>query len=201
MIQILLAEYVTMLRHALVTLLELEDGMTVVAELARGDDVVPAALKYEPDIAVIDIDLPGIDGLTAAAALRRRLPECRTVILVGVEKPAILRQAFDVQAEGLILKDASPAELADAIRQVARGEQVISPQLTGTMLRYSASPLTPRETEVLRLTAAGAGASEIASTLLLSAGTVRNHLTSALTKLRARNRVDAVRIATQFDWI
>jgi two-component system response regulator DesR len=200
-IRILLAEDVILLRRALATLLELEPDLTVVSEVAAGDAVVAAALEHRPDVAVLDIEMPGIDGLTAAARLRETLPGCRILLLTGIGKPGTLRRALDVRAEGFMLKDAPPAELADAIRRVARGEQVISAGLALTAVRHPASPLTARETEVLRLTAEGAGAAEVARKLGLSAGTVRNYITSAMTKLDARNRVDAVRIASEMGWL
>ncbi|HEX2314676.1 MAG TPA: response regulator transcription factor [Thermomonospora sp.] len=200
-IRVLLAEDVTILRGALAGLLALEPDIEMVAEVGTGDAIVPAALRHRPDVAVLDIDLPGVDGLTAAADLRARLPGCRTLILTGLGGPGHLRRALDAHAGGFLLKDAPPEELADGIRRVAAGEQVVDPHLALASVRQPVSPLTPREAQVLRLAAEGAGADDIATRLGLSSGTVRNYLTNGITKLNARNRLDAVRIATGLGWI
>ncbi|MBC2879435.1 MULTISPECIES: response regulator transcription factor [Streptomyces] len=201
MIRILLAEDMHMVRGALVALLDLEPDIEVVCQLERGDEIVEAALRHRPDVAVIDIDLPGTDGLTAAAELRERLPECRTLILTNLGRPGTLRRALAAHVSGYLLKDAPPDELATAIRRVAEGRRSIDPELALAAWGGAESPLTARETEVLRLAAEGAEAGEIASRLHLSAGTVRNYLTTVVTKLNARNRVDAIRIARDSGWL
>ena len=200
-LKILLAEDVAMVRGALVALIQLEPDLTVVADVERGDHIVPAALEYQPDVAIIDIDLPGLDGLTAAAQLHDRLPSCRTLILTNLGRAGTLRRALAAHASGYMLKDAPPEQLARAIRNVAAGRRVIDPQLAVSTWEGSQNPLSARETEVLRIAADGAEPDEIAATLHLSVGTVRNYLTSIVTKLSARNRVDAVRRAYDAGWL
>lgn len=201
MIRVLLAEDVRILREALAGLLALEEDIEVVAEVESGDVIVATAVPTRPDVAVIDIELPGLDGLSAAAELHERLPECRTLILTGVGRPGMLRRALSAHVAGFMVKDTRPAELVEAIRTVARGGRVLDPQLAFAALDVQGSPLTEREAEVLRLTASGAEPPEIAARIGLSYGTVRNYLASAVTKLNARNRVDAIRIATEAGWI
>jgi two-component system, NarL family, response regulator DesR len=200
-IRILLAEDQHVVRGALVALLELEADLTVVAQTGRGDEVLPAALAHRPDVAVLDVDMPGLDGLAAAAQLHERLPECRTLILTGYGKPGHLRRALAAQVAGFLLKTAPPDQLVAAIRTVAAGQRVLDPELALTAWDLADNPLTPREIEVLRLTGGGAEAPEIAAQLFLTAGTVRNHLTAIVAKLSARNRTDAVRIAQEAGWL
>jgi two-component system response regulator DesR len=200
-LKVLLAEDVHMVRGALVALLELEPDLTVVAQVDRGDAIVPAAMEHRPDVAVIDIDLPGMDGLTAAALLRERLPACRALILTSLGRPGTVRRALAAHVSGFILKDAPPDHLAEAVRNVASGKRVIDPQLALSAWDVGDNPLSERELQVLRLAARGAEAAEIAATLHLSAGTVRNYLTTIVMKLGARNRVDAIRIATEAGWV
>ncbi|MEU0744359.1 response regulator transcription factor [Streptomyces sp. NPDC006134] len=200
-IRLLLAEDMNMVRGALVALLNLEADLEVVCELERGDLILDAALEHRPDVAVIDIDLPGTDGLTAAALLRERLPECRRLILTSLGRPGTLRRALSAHVDGYLLKDAPPRELAHAIRRVAAGHRVIDPQLALAAWEATGTPLTERETEVLQLAAEGADAGEIARRLHLAPGTVRNYLTTAAAKLNARNRVDAIRIARDAGWL
>lgn len=201
MIRVLLAEDMHMVRGALVALLELEADIAVVAEVHSGDAIVPAALEHIPDVAVLDIALPERDGLTAAAELHARLPGCRTLILTGVGRPGNLRRALAAKAAGFILKDAPPQQLADAIRRVAAGLRVIDPQLAVAALEIENNPLSEREIEVLRMAAQGTDAAEIAERLNLSVGTVRNYLTAVVTKLGARNRLHAVRMAEDAGWL
>ncbi|GAB4060559.1 response regulator transcription factor [Catellatospora paridis] len=201
MIRVLLAEDVRVLREALAELLGFEDDIEVVAAVERGDEVVAAALRHRPDVAVVDIEMPGLDGIDAALRLLRELPTCRTLVLTGVGRPANLRRAVQAQVAGFMLKDSGPREVVDAIRVVAAGGRVIDPQLAYATLGSSGSPLTERETDVLRLTAAGATPREVAAKLFLTYGTVRNYLASAVTKLDARNRVDAIRIAAEAGWV
>lgn len=201
MIKVMLAEDMHMVRGALVALLNLEPDIDVVAEVSRGTDILPTAVKHEPDVAVIDIDLPGKDGLTAASEIHERLPKTRTLILTGLGRPGTLRRALSARVGGFILKDAPPNELADAIRSVAAGRRVVNSQLALAAWDSADCPLTAREIEVLRLTAEGMEAVEIAAKLFLSAGTVRNYLTTIIGKLNARNRVDAIRIASAAGWM
>lgn len=190
-----------MLRRALAALLELESDIEVVAETGNGDEVLPLARLHRPDVAVLDIDMPGIDGIEAAALLHSELPECRTTILTTLGRPGNLRRALAAHASGFLLKDTEPARLAAAIREVVAGGRVVDPELALSALQTGESPLSARETEVLRLAAAGEEVPEIARALFLSAGTVRNYLTAAVTRLDARNRMDAVRIARNAGWL
>lgn len=199
--RILLAEDMNMVRGALVALLELESGFEVVAELENGNEIVPAALETRPDVAIIDIDLPEVDGLTAAAQLHEVLPSCKTLILTSLGRPGTLRRALDAQVSGYLLKDAPPSELALAVRRVAAGQRVVDPTLAVASWESAACPLTERELEVLRQVAEGSEVPEIASRLFLAQGTVRNYLTAVATKLNARNRVDAVRLARAAGWL
>ncbi|MFG2001121.1 DNA-binding response regulator [Spirillospora sp. NPDC048911] len=201
MIRVLIAEDMRILRDTLVALLDLEEDFEIVAALADGDGIVPAALRHRPDVAVLDIDLPGTDGLTAAARLHERLPECRTLILTGLGRPGTLRRALAAHVSGFLLKDAPSQELIDAVRRVAAGDRVIDPKLALAALETADNPLSPREAEALKRHAAGASANEIAAEMYLSYGTVRNYLASAVTKLGARNRVDAARIADEAGWL
>jgi two-component system, NarL family, response regulator DesR len=198
---VLIAEDMHMLRKALVALLELEPDIEIVADFSNGTEIVPRARKHRPDVAVLDIDLPGMDGLTAAAELRTAVPDCRTVVLTSLGRPGNLRRALAAQVSGFLLKDSPPEKLSDAIRAVARGERMIDPQLALAALDDRPQPLTPREQEVLLLASEGEGSAQIAARLYLSVGTVRNYLTSVVTKLNARNRVDAIRIARESGWL
>jgi two-component system response regulator DesR len=200
-IRVLIAEDMHLIRGALVALLSLEDDLEVVAELSCGDDIMPAALKLRPDVAVLDIDLPGIDGLTAAGQLRDQLPECRTIILTQLGNPANLRRAMSASVRGFLMKDAPADELATAIRKVAAGKWVIAPEQVSAALERGECPLTDRELKVLRETAGGAALAEIATTLHLAPGTVRNYLSNVISKLGARNRIDATRIAREHGWL
>lgn len=200
-IRVLVAEDMRILADALVALLNLEDGIEVVAAVADGNAIVPVTLAKQPDVAVIDIDLPGTDGLTAAALLRERCPDCKVLILTVLGKPGNLRRALAAHAAGFLVKDSPAAELADAVRKVAAGQRVIDPQLALAALEIPDNPLSPRQAEVLRRFGAGAEPSAIAAAMHLSYGTVRNYLALAVTKLGARNRVDAVRVAAEADWL
>ncbi|MEJ2856230.1 MULTISPECIES: response regulator transcription factor [unclassified Saccharothrix] len=201
MIKVMLAEDMHMVRGALVALLNLEPDIEVVAEVSSGTEILPTAQKVRPDVAVIDIDLPGKDGLTALSEMHAACPEIRTLILTGLGRPGNLRRALSAKATGFLLKDAPPTELADAIRSVAAGRRVVDSQLAMSAWDSAESPLTARETEVLRLTAEGLQAVDIASQMFLSVGTVRNYVTTIINKLNARNRVDAIRIAREAGWL
>ncbi|MGH3680789.1 MAG: response regulator transcription factor [Natronosporangium sp.] len=200
-IRVLIAEDLHMIRGALVALLSLEDDLEVVAELDRGDEIVAAALRTRPDVAVLDIDLPGLDGLTAAEQLYERLPECRTLVLTGFGQPGHLLRALTVHVRGFIVKDAPAGTLADGVRRVAAGERVIDPDLIAAALETGASPLTIRETDVLRAAGSGVPTGQIAGQLSLSPATVRNYLSNAISKVGARNRIDAIRIARDAGWL
>ena len=201
MIRVLIAEDMHMLRKALVSLLSLEDDLEVVGETSEGGRIVPMALHLRPDVAVLDIDLPGLDGISASELLYQRLPECRTLILTSLGRPGNLRRALAAHAAGFMLKDAEPDVLAAAIRSVAAGERAIDPKLALAALDAGTNPLTPRDLEVLRLAAEGEDVGQIAARLFLASGTVRNYLTNIVAKLNARNRVDAVRIARESGWL
>ena len=201
MIRVLVAEDLRILRETLVAVLNLEDDIEVVAELAAGDGIVAAALHHRPDVAVLDIDLPRLDGLTAARDLHERLPECRVLILTVLGKPGNLRRALDAHVWGFLVKDAPAHELIEAVRRIVAGDRVIDSKLALAALETAPNPLSPREVDVLKRHAAGADPAEIADELFLSYGTVRNYLASAVTKLGARNRVDAARIAAEVGWL
>ncbi|EXG82426.1 response regulator transcription factor [Cryptosporangium arvum] len=201
MLKILLAEDVTMVRGALTALLGLEADMTVVGEVGRGDEIVPTALRTRPDVAIIDIDLPVLDGLSAAREMHARLPSCRTLILTGLDRPGTLRRALSLSVSGFLLKDSPYERLVQAVREVASGRRVVDPQLALTAWDIGENPLSAREIQVLRLAAGGAEPQEIAATIHVSLGTVRNYLTKVVMKLNARNRIDAIRIAKDAGWI
>ncbi|MFI9588934.1 DNA-binding response regulator [Nonomuraea sp. NPDC052265] len=202
MIRVLLAEDQAVIRHALATLLGLEADFEIVAAVESGDAAVAAAAAHRPDVAVLDIDMPGtLDGLAAAAEIRARVPSCRTLMLTAYGKPGHLKRALAAQVDGFLLKTAPPEDLVSAIREVTRGGRVLDPSLAVTAWDLADNPLTPREADVLRLVAGGAEATDIAQRLHLTAGTVRNYLTAIVAKLNARNRTDAVRIATEAGWI
>jgi two-component system response regulator DesR len=190
-----------MVRGALVALLELERDLTIVADVGRGDEILETALLHKPDVAVIDIDLPGLDGLSAAALLHERLPSCRSLILTSMSRPGTLRRALDARVTGFLLKDSPPCQLAEAVRGVASGQRVIDPELALTAWDAVECPLSGRELDVLRMAATGAEPYEISDMMCLSQGTVRNYLTASVLKLSARNRVDAIRIAQEAGWI
>ncbi|GAB3878731.1 response regulator transcription factor [Kibdelosporangium lantanae] len=197
----MIAEDTGILRETLAAVLALQDDLDVVAEVASGDAVVPYALRHQPDIVVMDIDLPRVDGITATADLRARVPGCQVLILTGLARPGNLPAALAAGATGFLLKDASAADLVAAIRRVAAGERVIDATMAVNALQEPRSPLSPRETDVLRHYADGTDPRDIAATLFLSYGTVRNYLASAMVKLNARNRVDAIRIAAEAGWL
>ncbi|MFF0308951.1 response regulator [Streptosporangium sp. NPDC004379] len=202
MIRVLLAEDQHIIRGALAALLGLEPDLEIVAAVDSGDAALSAALVHRPDVAVLDIDMPGaLDGLAAAAELRERLPGCRTLMLTRHGKPGHLRRALGAQVDGFLLKTAPPEDLVAGIRAVMAGRRVLDPSLAVTAWNLADNPLTPQEADVLRLAASGADAAEIATRLFLGAGTVRNYLTAIVAKLNARNRTDAVRIATEAGWI
>ena len=201
MIRVLIAEDQAMIRGALAALLSNEPDIEVVAQVERGDRVVDEALRSKPDVALLDIEMPGKDGITAASELRAKLPSCRVLILTVFGRPGYLRRAVDAGVSGFLLKDAPPDELASAIRRTAKGEKVIDSQLAHAALSEGSSPLTPRERDVLAMSVRGASVEEVARSLHLTNGTVRNHLLIAIQKLNAHNRVEAARIAEEKGWL
>ena len=200
-VRVLLAEDQAMVRGALSALLSLEDDIEIVAEASRGDEVLPAALDTLPDVALLDIEMPGGDGLGAAAVLHERLPSCLVVILTTFGRSGYLRRAMESGAVGFLLKDAPASELAEAIRRAVKGERVVDPALAAAALSEGDNPLTEREREVLAASEGGATIEDIAARLYLSEGTVRNYLSTAIKKLGARNRVEAARLAEKKGWL
>jgi two-component system response regulator DesR len=198
---VLLAEDQTMVRTALASLLNLEPDIEVVAQVSRGDEVAGAAIASTPDVALLDIEMPGATGLDAADELRRVLPGCRVLILTTFGRPGYLRRAMEGGAAGFLLKDTPAGELAAAIRRAVAGERVVDPGLAAAALSQGESPFTPREHEVLLASREHATVADLASALYLSPGTVRNHLSSAMQKLDARNRAEAVRVAEEQGWL
>jgi two-component system response regulator DesR len=201
MTRILLADDHAMVREALATLLDLEADFSVVAQVRDGTGVLDAARSTHPDVALLDIEMPGLDGLSVAEALGAQLPDVRVVILTAFGRPGFLRRAIEAGVAGYLLKDRPIAELASAIRRVLQGQRVIDPELAVVALSDGANPLSPRELEVLSAARSGAPASELASALHLSVGTVKNHLSVAIGKLGARNRAEAIRIAEERGWL
>jgi two-component system response regulator DesR len=201
MIRVLLAEDQAMVRGALAALLGMERDLEIVAQVGNGDAVVPAALEARPDVAVLDIEMPDGDGLTAAAQLRTAMPACRVMLLTTFGRPGYLRRAMEAGATGFVLKDMPATELAAAIRRVAQGQRVVDPGLALAALAEGANPLSEREREALALAAGSGTVSEIAERLGLSEGTVRNHLSAAIQKTGARNRAEAARIASAKGWL
>jgi two-component system response regulator DesR len=200
-VRIMIAEDQTMVRQALVALLELEPDIEVVAQAATGDEALAMAGKHQPDVAVLDIEMPGPSGIEVAGRLRRTGFAGKVVIVTTFDRPGYLRAAMAAGASGFLLKDAPAADLAAAIRQVAAGQRVVDPTLAAAALAQGESPLTERETEVLAASAGHDAIADIAARLHLSNGTVRNHLSAAIQKLGARNRAEAVEMAQQKGWL
>ena len=200
-IRLLLADDQALVRGALATLLDLEPDMTVIAEVGRGDEVVAAARQTHPDVALLDVEMPGLDGIEATRELRAALPEVKVVIVTTFGRPGFLRRALMAGANGFVVKDTPARQLADAVRRVHSGLRVVDPMLAADSLAVGESPLTARETEVLRAARDGGSVSDIAGAVFLSEGTVRNHLSAAIGKTGARNRADAVRIAEENGWL
>jgi len=190
-----------LVRGALAALLNLEPDIEVVAQVARGDDVVAAALAVRPDVAVLDVEMPGLDGLAAAAALRTQVPSCNVLIVTTFGRAGYLRRAMESGALGFVVKDAPVEQLANAVRRVARGERVVDPTLAAATLAGGASPLTARERDALVAARDGATIADIATKLFLSEGTVRNYLSSAISKTGTRNRLEALRVAEDSGWL
>jgi two-component system response regulator DesR len=198
---VLIAEDQAMVRGALKALLAMEGDIEIVAEADRADQIVPLALEVKPDVALLDIEMPGGDGITVAGQLRKELPSCKTLILTTFGRPGFLRRAMESGAAGFLLKDAPSHELAVAIRRTMAGERVVDPGLAAAALSAGDSPLSEREREVLVAGQGGASIAEIARALYLSEGTVRNYLSSAIQKLEASNRTEAARVAEAKGWL
>jgi two-component system, NarL family, response regulator DesR len=201
MIRVLIAEDQAMVRGALKALLAMEEDIDIVAEADRADAVADLARQTRPDVALLDIEMPGGDGITIAGQLSKELPSCKTLILTTFGRPGFLRRAMESGAAGFMLKDAPAHELALAIRRTMAGERVIDPGLAAAALSAGVSPLSDREREVLQAGRAGAGIADIARSLFLSEGTVRNYLSSAIQKLEVSNRMEATRIAEEQGWL
>ena len=201
MIRVLIAEDQSLVRGAMAALLGMEPDLDVVAQVARGDEVVPAALTARPDVAILDIEMPGLDGLSAAAQLRSAMPSTRVLMVTTFGRPGYLRRALEAGAAGFLLKDAPAADLAVAIRRAAAGQRVVDPTLAVEALSEGDNPLSEREREVLGTSTQVGTIAEIAVRLSLSEGTVRNHLSAAIQKVGARNRAEAARIAREKGWL
>ncbi|RZD58954.1 DNA-binding response regulator [Streptomyces albidoflavus] len=200
-VRVLLAEDQGMMRGALALLLGMEPDLEVVAQVGSGDEVVSAALEQRPDVALLDIEMPGLSGLEAAALLRDHLPGCRVVMVTTFGRPGYLRRAMDAGAAGFVVKDGPVEELAEAVRRVLRGETVIDPALAAAALSAGPNPLTGRERDALNASADGATVADIAVRLRLSESTVRNYLSAAIGKTSTRNRMAAVREARRQGWL
>jgi two-component system response regulator DesR len=200
-IRVLLAEDQGMMRGALALLLRLEPDIEVVAEVGSGTEVLPTALATRPDVALLDIEMPGCSGLDAAAALRRELPDCKVLIVTAFGRAGYVRRAMEAGARGFLVKDGPVEELAAAIRKVLGGERVIDPSLAATALSVGPNPLTEREREVLSAAADGSTIADIAQRLHLSESTVRNYLSAAIGKTSSRNRIEAVQAARSQGWL
>jgi len=200
-IRVVIAEDQAMVRGALASLLALEGDIEVVAEVGRGDEVLAAALAHDPDVALLDIEMPGEDGISAGARLRLNLPRTRTLILTTFGRPGYLRRAIESGASGFVLKDAPAGQLADAVHQLHSGRRAIDPGLAAAAIADGVSPLTERERDVLEAAAEHGTAAEIAGHLFLAEGTVRNYLSVAIRKVGARNRGEAIDIARDKGWL
>jgi two-component system response regulator DesR len=200
-IRLLIADDQALVRGALAALLQLEDDLDVVVEVSRGDEVVAAALEHRPDVALLDVEMPGIDGLAAARLLKNDLPSCQVLMVTTFGRPGYLKKAMSAGASGFVVKDTPARQLADAVRRVHSGLRVVDPTLAAESLTQGDSPLTDREGEVLQAARTGGTVADIAGTLFLSEGTVRNHLSSAIGKTGARTRAEAVRVAIDNGWL
>lgn len=201
MIRVLIVETTSLLREALAVLLSKELDLNVVCVAGDGDEIVPMAVETKPDVAMIDIDLPTTDAFALARDMRTELPECAIVFTAARGRPGELQRATAMRVSGILLKDTPSAAVAGALRRVARGERVVDADLVFAALHKSRSPLTPRELDVLRLIAEGASTAQIADTLVVTVGTVRNHLSRINNKIGAHNRVQAIRIAQESRWL
>jgi len=200
-IRLLIADDQALVRGALAALLDLEPDLEVVSEVGRGDEVIAAAQAAKPDVALLDVEMPGLDGIEAAAALRTAVPGVRILMVTTFGRPGYLRRAMEAGAAGFVVKDTPAAQLADAVRRVHQGLRVVDPSLAAETLVAGTSPLTARESDVLRAAREGGTVADIARELHLSEGTVRNHLSAAIGKTGARTRAEAARIALDNGWL
>ena len=200
-IRLLLADDQALVRGALAALLSLEPDLAVVAEVGRGDEVVAAARTAAPDVALLDVEMPGLDGIEATAALRAAVPTCRVLMVTTFGRPGYLRRAMEAGASGFVVKDTPARQLAEAVRRVHAGLRVVDASLAAETLASGVSPLTARESDVLRAARAGGTVADLAASVHLSEGTVRNHLSAAIGKTGARTRAEAVRIAEENGWL
>jgi two-component system response regulator DesR len=200
-VRLLLADDQALVRGAIASLLDLEPDLQVVAEVGRGDEVVDAARRHRPDVALLDVEMPGLDGIAATRALRAAVPACRVLMVTTFGRPGYLRRALEAGATGFVVKDTPARQLADAVRRVHAGLRVVDPALAAESLATGPSPLTERETQVLHAAREGATIADLAATLRLSEGTVRNHLSAAIGKTGARTRAEAVRLAEEAGWL
>jgi two-component system response regulator DesR len=200
-IRLLLADDQALVRGALATLLDLEPDLEVVAEVGRGDEVVAAAREARPDVALLDVEMPGLDGIAATRALRAAVPSCKVLVVTTFGRPGYLRRALEAGASGFLVKDTPARQLADAVRRVHAGLRVVDPGLAAESLAAGSNPLTAREIDVLRAARDGGTVADLAAALHLSEGTVRNHLSSAIGKTGARTRAEAVRLAEDAGWL
>ena len=201
MIRLLLADDQALVRGALTALLDLEPDLEVVAEVGTGDAVVAAVLEHHPDVALLDVEMPGLDGISATAAVRAAAPETKVLIVTTFGRPGYLRRALQAGASGFVVKDTPASQLADAVRRIHQGLRVVDPALATDSLLAGESPLTARESDVLRAARDGSSVAAIAKKLFLSEGTVRNHLSAAIGKTGARTRAEAARIAVDNGWL
>jgi two-component system response regulator DesR len=201
MIRLLLADDQALVRGAMAALLDMEVDLRVVAEVGRGDEVVDAVRDHDVDVALLDVEMPGLDGVAAARELHKAVPSCRVLMVTTFGRAGYLRQAMAAGASGFIVKDTPARQLADAVRRVHDGLRVVDPALAAQSLAQGDSPLTDREADVLRSARDGGTLADIARELRLSEGTVRNHLSSAIGKTGARTRAEAVRLAVDNGWL
>ncbi len=201
MIRVLLADDQALVRGALAAMLGLEPDIEVVAQVSSGDEVLRAAREAKPDVALLDVQMPGQDGITAAAGLHRELPDCRIVVCTTFGRPGYLSRAMAAGVAGFVVKDAPPEQLVDAVRRVHSGLRVVDPALAAESLATGQSPLTDRERDVLRVASSGGTIADVARNLSLSQGTVRNHLSAAMGKTGARTRAEAARLAEERGWL
>ncbi|MFZ2515388.1 MAG: response regulator transcription factor [Candidatus Lutibacillus vidarii] len=201
MIRLLLADDQALVRGALAALLDLEADLTVVGEAGSGEAAVALAEELSPDVVLMDVEMPGMDGIAATTLIRHTQPSVQVLMVTTFGRPGFLRRALAAGASGFVVKDTPARELADAVRRVAAGLRVVDPSLAADSLVVGDSPLTDRETDVLREARSGATVAEIARSVHLTEGTVRNHLSAAIGKTGARNRADATRIAEEHGWL
>ncbi|RCK68977.1 DNA-binding response regulator [Desertihabitans brevis] len=198
-IRVLVADDQDLVRGALAALLGLERDLEVVAEVGTGDAVLPAVREHRVDVALLDIEMPGMDGIAVAGQLAGT--GCRSLVVTTFGRPGYLRRAMDAGASGFVVKDTPAGQLAEAVRRVHAGLRVVDPMLAAESLTSGHNPLTAREREVLGAALTGASAAEIATRLHLSEGTVRNHLSGAIGKTGTRNRAAAASVARENGWL